>query len=140
MAFRLPAALALTLGMSLFQPAGNEDAIVHAVDAHNADALALLERAVDINSGTMNFEGVREVGRLFRAELDTLGFKTEWLDGTAWHRAGHLVATHPGNGPKFLLIGHLGLVDDQPEDWRTFVLARTNDREVTETRNRHVDD
>ena len=31
------------------------------VDAHNAEAEALLERAVNVNSGTMNFEGVREV-------------------------------------------------------------------------------
>src|SRR5262249_47955028 len=32
-----------------------ERAIVQAVDAGNADALALLERIVNINSGTMNF-------------------------------------------------------------------------------------
>src|SRR5689334_13417965 len=66
------------------------------VDANNADALALLERAVNINSGSMNLEGVRQVGALFRREFDALGFKTEWIDGASWNRAGHLIATHPG--------------------------------------------
>jgi glutamate carboxypeptidase len=46
----------------------SERAIVRAVDAHNAEALALLERLVNINSGTMNFAGVRKVGDVLRAE------------------------------------------------------------------------
>ena len=39
-----------------------EQSIVKAVDGHSAEALALLERIVNINSGTMNFAGVRQVG------------------------------------------------------------------------------
>ena len=74
-----------------------ERTIVQHVQAHDAEALALLERAVNINSGTMNLAGVREVGRLFGAELETLGFKTRWVDGAAFKRAGHLVAEHPGD-------------------------------------------
>src|SRR5674476_420846 len=35
-----------------------ERTIVKSVDAHNADALALLIKVVNINSGTMNFAGV----------------------------------------------------------------------------------
>src|SRR5688572_7413443 len=85
----------------------DERAMVAAIDASNDRALALLERVVNINSGTMNFAGVREVGAIFRAELDALGFTTEWVDGTPFERAGHLVAEHPGTGPRFLLIGHL---------------------------------
>ena len=54
------------------------------VDAHNAEALALLEKVVNINSGTQNFAGVREVGDVFRAEFDALGFKTRWVDGAAF--------------------------------------------------------
>ncbi|HEX5070150.1 MAG TPA: M20/M25/M40 family metallo-hydrolase [Vicinamibacterales bacterium] len=91
----------------------NERAISGYIDAHNADALALLERVVNINSGTQNFEGVRQVGAIFRSELDALGFKTEWVDGAAWNRAGHLVATHPGPSQKMLLIGHLDTVFDK---------------------------
>ncbi len=65
---------------------------VAAVDPGVPAALALLERAVNLNSGTMNFDGVRETGRLFEAELAALGFATEWVDGAAWGRAGHLIA------------------------------------------------
>jgi len=87
-----------------------EHRVVKAVDSHNAEALGLLERLVNINSGTMNFAGVRQVGDSLRVRLDALGFRTHWVDGTAFHRAGHLVAEHPGPGPKLLLIGHLDTV------------------------------
>src|SRR5258705_3254243 len=80
-----------------------ERAIVAAVDSGNAAALALLERAVNINSGTHNFDGVRLVGDLFRKEFDALGFKTTWVDGAGFKRAGHLVADHPGQGPRIIL-------------------------------------
>ncbi len=63
------------------------------------EALALLERVVNINSGTMNFEGVRKVGDAFKAELDALGFSTKWVDGAGFKRAGHLVAERNGRGP-----------------------------------------
>ncbi|MEO8698149.1 MAG: M20/M25/M40 family metallo-hydrolase, partial [Acidimicrobiales bacterium] len=54
--------------------------------------------------------GVREVGRIFRAELDALGFNTSWVAQDELHRGGHLVADHPGPGPRILLIGHLDTV------------------------------
>ena len=57
-----------------------ERAIVSYVDAHIDEAIALLERVVNINSGTMNLEGVAAVGHRFRMELDALGFATEWID------------------------------------------------------------
>src|SRR5215831_4161048 len=79
-----------------------EKAIVTAVDAGNANALALLEKVVNINSGTHNFAGVRAVGDVFRKEFDDLGFKTTWVDGAPFKRAGHLVAERPGRGPKIL--------------------------------------
>ncbi len=100
--------------------AEREAAIVAAVDAKNADALALLERVVNINSGTQNLAGVREVGTVFRAELDALGFKTQWIDGASWRRAGHLVADHPGNGPRILLIGHLDTVFEPDSPFQKF--------------------
>jgi glutamate carboxypeptidase len=97
-----------------------ERAIVRAVDAHNAEALRLLERLVNINSGTMNFAGVREVGAVLRAELDSLGFTTRWVDGAPFHRAGHLMAEHPGPGPKLLLIGHLDTVFEPGSPFQRF--------------------
>jgi len=97
-----------------------EQRIVRSVDAHNADALALLIRLVNINSGTTNFAGVREVGAILRAQFDSLGFTTRWVDGSAFHRAGHLVAEHPGPGPKILLIGHLDTVFDPDSPFQKF--------------------
>jgi glutamate carboxypeptidase len=97
-----------------------ERAIVQHVQAHTADALALLERAVNINSGTMNLAGVREVGQLFGAELEALGFKIRWVDGAAFKRAGHLIAEHPGSGPRILLIGHLDTVFEPDSPFQKF--------------------
>jgi glutamate carboxypeptidase len=97
-----------------------ERAIVSAVDAGNADALALLETAVNINSGTHNLSGVRAVGDLFRKEFDALGFKTTWVDGSGFKRAGHLVADHPGKGPRILLIGHLDTVFERDSPFQKF--------------------
>lgn len=98
-----------------------ERTLVRTVDAHNADALALLIELVNINSGTMNFVGVRQVADALRAQLDSLGFRTRWVDGAAFHRAGHLVAEHPGPGPKLLLIGHLDTVFEPDNPFQTFV-------------------
>jgi glutamate carboxypeptidase len=97
-----------------------ERQLVKSIDAHNADALALLIRLVNINSGTMNFAGVRQVANVLAAQLDSLGFKTRWVDGAPFHRAGHLVAEHPGSGPKLLLIGHLDTVFEPDNPFQKF--------------------
>jgi len=97
-----------------------EGEIVHAVDAGAAGALALLERIVNINSGTMNFAGVRDVGAALRAELDALGFTTRWVDGASFGRAGHLVAESSGAGPRILLIGHLDTVFEPASPFQRF--------------------
>ncbi len=103
-----------------------ERRIVAEVDARAEEAIALLERAVEVNSGTMNLEGVREVGRIFREELDALGFRTEWADGSSFDRAGHLVAARPGDGPHLLLIGHLDTVFEEDSPFQSF--ERDGDR------------
>src|SRR5690348_7921501 len=102
-----------------------ERVVARAVDADNARTLALLQRIVDINSGTMNFAGVRRVADVLRLELDSLGFATRWVDGASFHRAGHLVAEHPGPGPKILLIGHLDTVFEPASPFQRF--ERVND-------------
>src|SRR6266540_2117967 len=103
--------MVLLLVLALSQvSAAPERANVSAVDAGHAGALALLETAVNINSGTHNFDGVRAVGDVFRKELDALGFKTTWVDGSGFKRAGHLMAEHLGTGPRIILIGHLDTV------------------------------
>jgi glutamate carboxypeptidase len=99
-----------------------ERRIVAAVDRHTPAAMELLRRAVEVNSGTMNPEGVREVGRMFAAEFDALGFTIRWADGAAWGRAGHLIATRPGKGkgPKVLLIGHLDTVFEKDSPFQRY--------------------
>lgn len=91
-----------------------ENALVTQAGKELDSAKALLIKTVNINSGTMNFAGVKKVGEILRDEYDALGFKTEWVDGSEFNRAGHLVATyesktHP-KGQKLLLIGHLDTV------------------------------
>ena len=81
---------------------------------------------MNINSGSMNFDGVREVGVLFRQEFDALGFETEWIDGASWDRAGHLIARRDGSGPRLLLIGHLDTVFEPSSPFQSF--ARDEDR------------
>jgi glutamate carboxypeptidase len=103
-----------------------EQAIVSAVDAANPQALALLERVVNINSGSMNFAGVRAVGDVFRGELDALGFTSRWIDGGPFNRAGHLVADRRGSGPRVLLIGHLDTVFEPDSPFQRF--QRIDDR------------
>lgn len=90
------------------------------VDANNDAALKLLEQVVNINSGTQNFAGVRAVGKVFQQEFDKLGFKTQWVDGAAFKRAGHLVAEHPAPGPKLVLIGHLDTVFEPNSPFQKF--------------------
>src|ERR1041385_294707 len=99
-----------------------ERALVRYADAHTAEAVALLQRVVNINSGTLNFAGVRETGAAFRAELDAPGFTTRSEDGTAYPRAGHLVAERMGTpgAPKILLIGHLDTVFEPESPFRRF--------------------
>jgi glutamate carboxypeptidase len=117
------AALAVSSTLAAQSPSmltRDEQAIVKYIDAHNGDALGLLERVVNINSGTQNFAGVRQVGALFAAELEALGFKTRWVDGAAFKRAGHLIAEHPGKGRRFLLIGHLDTVFEPDSPFQKF--------------------
>jgi glutamate carboxypeptidase len=105
-----------------------ERGIVDEVASRTDEAIALLERAVNINSGTMNFEGVRAVGTLFGGELEALGLETEWVDGAPFDRAGHLVArsTGGGSGPRLLLIGHLDTVFEPSSPFQYFL--REGDR------------
>ena len=116
-----------TPGPLAAQLTDTERRLVTEVEARADEAVALLARSVDMNSGTMNFDGVREVGALYRAEFDALGFATEWIDGAPFDRAGHLVARmRGGGGPHLLLIGHLDTVFEPGSPFQRFV--RDGDR------------
>lgn len=76
------------------------------------EQLSLLEKLVNINSGTANISGVHQVGEILRSQFEQLGFKTRWIEEPAnMHRAATLIAEHKGTiGKKLLLIGHLDTV------------------------------
>jgi glutamate carboxypeptidase len=84
--------------------------MMQTIDKEQERTLAMLEKWINQNSGTLNAEGVRKVGEMVRAELEPLGFKVEWIDMSAAGRSGHLIARHAGTGKKLLLIGHLDTV------------------------------
>ncbi|HEU4990359.1 MAG TPA: M20/M25/M40 family metallo-hydrolase [Gemmatimonadaceae bacterium] len=107
------AAVALVAVSATAQLSPGEQRMREFIRAHQDDQIAMLQRAVDINSGTMNFAGVRAVGALFASALDSLGFETRWITlPDSVNRAGHLVAVHRGRpgAPRLLLIGHFDTV------------------------------
>ncbi|XWN37415.1 MAG: M20/M25/M40 family metallo-hydrolase [Balneola sp.] len=89
-----------------------EKDLIDRVEVNNEEGLELMKQTIAINSGTMNFEGVKQVGYVLRKEFDDLGFETIWEDGSKFNRSGHLIAKHFGSeeAPKILLIGHLDTV------------------------------
>lgn len=90
----------------------DEKKIVAAVDMQLPEAIDFLEKIVNINSGTNNLEGVKQVGMAFKQELDAMGFSSQWIDMPAeMKRAGHLLSEHKGTqGKKLLMLGHLDTV------------------------------
>src|SRR6267154_6571876 len=124
-------ALFLNMSIAQAQLSKGEKKITGLVDANNPQALRLLEEVVNINSGSMNFEGVYKVGQIFRSRLDALGFKTQWIDGKPFGRSGHLVGYHTGNGTgkTLLLIGHLDTVFEPTSPFQQY--AMVNDSTAT---------
>lgn len=100
-----------------------EKAMAQTVDAEFERSVALLQKLVDQNSGTLNPEGVAKVGVMMRAELEPLGFAVTWKPMEQVHRAGHLIAVHPGKagGKRILLIGHLDTVFEPSSPFQKFV-------------------
>jgi glutamate carboxypeptidase len=120
-------------------PDATEAAMVKDVDAETPAGVALLEKIVNVNSGTMNLAGVVRVKDVIEPELSALGFKTRWvpmdqLDG----RAGDLVAEHPcpqgaGKcGKRILLIGHMDTVFELTSKFQKYdIVPGTNGRVAT---------
>jgi len=89
-----------------------ERRIVAAVEKGMPASLDLLQRSTDIQSATLNLEGVRKNGELLATELRELGFATRWdAMPPEMKRTGHLIAQKKGTrGKRLLLIGHLDTV------------------------------
>ncbi|HKB67224.1 MAG TPA: M20/M25/M40 family metallo-hydrolase [Pyrinomonadaceae bacterium] len=89
-----------------------EQKIVDYIDAHTNEATALLEKTVNIESPTENLTGVKQVGAIFKAEFESLGFTTRWINmPVEMKRAGHLLAEKKGTkGKRILVLGHIDTV------------------------------
>ena len=107
-----------------------EQRVAAAATAETPRSIELLETLVNINSGTLNLEGVRRVAQVMREQLEPLGFKVRWVPMTDIGRAGHLVAEHAGSGrgKRILLIGHLDTVFEKTSPFQAFV--RQGDKAV----------
>lgn len=100
-----------------------EKKILAAVDENHDDALVFLEKVVNINSGSMNLEGVREVGKVFDEAFLSLGMETSWKEmPKEVNRAGHLFAEQKGTkGKRLVLIGHLDTVFPKDSPFQSWV-------------------
>jgi glutamate carboxypeptidase len=112
-------------------PTPAERTMIETVDAEQARTLALLERAVNQNSGTRNLAGVRATYEILAPEFAQLGFAVRWVPQDAVQRAGHLIATHKGRAgrKRLLLIGHLDTVFEADSPFQRY-------ERVSETRAR----
>src|SRR5210317_368833 len=104
-----------------------ERKIIEKVKSLDNASLSFLEKVVNINSGTLNLSGVKEVGDVFSDAFQEIGFNTQWIEmPEEMNRAGHLFASIEGKkGKKLLLIGHLDTVFEENSPFQSF--ERIND-------------
>ena len=92
------------------------------LDSQEENMLDMLERITNINSGSLNKQGVNELASIFGEELRHLGFSLETLPGEVIEMpscpgsdynvdvADHILASKSGSGSKLLIMGHLDTV------------------------------
>ncbi|MEP1033829.1 M20/M25/M40 family metallo-hydrolase [Ekhidna sp.] len=121
----------ITLSLSLLfsvcmldaQLSKKEKQIISIVSENNKEALEFLETNVNINSGTMNFEGIKATADQMEKAFQEIGMTTTWYDmPKEVNRAGHLFAENKGNkGKRLLLIGHLDTVFPKDSPFQKWV-------------------
>jgi glutamate carboxypeptidase len=110
-----------TVSVSAQKLTRTEKKILKSIEINNAEAIQFLKDVVNINSGTMNHEGVKKVGDVFGKAFDEIGFETNWYDMSEVNRSGHLFAETSGKkGKKLLLIGHLDTVFEADSPFQEF--------------------
>lgn len=99
-----------------------EKKILKSIETNNNEAIEFLEKVVNINSGTLNLAGVKEVGMEFKSAFDAIDFETKWIAlPKEMNRSGHLFAETKGTkGKKLLLIGHLDTVFEKDSPFQEF--------------------
>ena len=101
----------------------DEKEIQRFVENKTSEAIDLLEKIVNINSGTLNIKGNQKVGKILQKELDKLGFNTYWVTyPKEVKRSGHLFAEmRGGKGKKITMVGHLDTVFEKDHPFQKFV-------------------
>ncbi|GAB5407865.1 MAG: M20 family metallopeptidase [Balneolaceae bacterium] len=109
----------------LSQVSDIEQKMLSHIDQTNDEAFQLLIENININSGTMNFEGVKATADHLIPHFEAIGFRTWFEDGSEWNRAGHLIAEHIGSedAPKIMLIGHLDTVFEPDSPFQKFEMV-----------------
>jgi len=102
------------------------------LDAQEDEMLELLEQLTNINSGSLNKDGVDTIARLFSRELRELGFSTQSLPGDVIEMpscpgseyvvdlADHVLAQKAGTGTRLLLMGHMDTVFPPDSPFQNF--------------------
>jgi glutamate carboxypeptidase len=98
--------------LALSSLSSEEVKITQYIERQSETSYQLLKKIVEINSDSLNIQGVRQVGDVLKKELESLGLSTRWVKmPIEMGRAGHLFASTTGkSGKKILLIGHLDTV------------------------------
>ncbi|MBT4318153.1 MAG: M20/M25/M40 family metallo-hydrolase [Candidatus Marinimicrobia bacterium] len=101
----------------------NEKEIQKFVEKNTNEAIDLLEKIVNINSGSLNIKGNQKVGKILQKDLDKLGFNTYWVTyPKEVKRSGHLFAEmRGGKGKKITMVGHLDTVFEKDHPFQKFL-------------------
>ena len=108
-----------------------EKKVVEHIQTTTNEAIDLLKESANINSGSLNIEGVKKVGAIYARELTKAGFTCTWVSmPDSIRRAGHLVAERKGKrGKRLFLIGHLDTVFEPDMPFTPFTMI--NDSTAT---------
>lgn len=98
-----------------------ESKILEIIDSQARQAVEFLTLTVDINSGTLNAEGVRKVGQLYEEAFTAIDFDTRLIEQPEeLQRGPHFFAERDGSqGKRILLIGHLDTVFEPDSPFQT---------------------
>lgn len=101
-----------------------EKNILDRIDANYDESLLFLEKVININSGSLNVEGVRKTGKVFADAFSEIGFDSKLVPlPESMKRGDHLFSEFNAGKPKgkkLLLIGHLDTVFEEDSPFQTF--------------------
>src|SRR5665213_3681628 len=107
----LSASLALALGGSAAAATQKDDSVYRAVEANHAKVLDLLKSIVNIDSGSGDVAGGKQVEEILAAQLKSSGAEVRYEPAESPNLLTNLVAVFHGTGKaKILIIAHIDTV------------------------------